>query len=289
MPFFPELRHRERDVRRIEILHQLYSEYLGRPHRYDGISPEIAINLDREQDRRHDQVPPAVRRVILVDSVDKQCDPVGQDDLQKISPDHEQDAFPEVVKVKLLGDRQLPDQVLGPFDRSGHKLREERHEQRVLQKILLRVDLIPVHVHGVAQRLESIERYSDRQQNIKGRHLHTDMKDSEQAFQRPEREIYILEIEKDPQIQDETAGYSGFQVFLLPPLIQVRSFHLLDDQAADVRDDRGSQYEHRVLGVPAHVKVVARRQQPDVFYSLRYDKIYRHDNRKKRQKVYGIK
>ena len=169
VPAAPEIADARREVRRVEVLHQVEAEDLRRADRDHRVAAEVAVDLQRKRQRRQQQRHAAEGRVVVPDGVHEDRSPVGDDHLQEESPDHQDGALghafrvPQLLFVSVL---YLGQQVFRTLDGSRHELREERHEQRVAQQVLLRLRVAAVHVDDVAQRLERVERDADGQQQV---------------------------------------------------------------------------------------------------------------------------
>ena len=122
-------------------------------------------------------------------------DPVRQHYFQKIAPQHEQQPFPHIRKAELVRNRELLKKIFGPLDRPGHQLREERHEQRVPEEILLGINLAPVHIHGVAQRLKCVKLNPHRKHDVKDRNIQAYVRNGQSSRRQPEHKIEIFIIE----------------------------------------------------------------------------------------------
>ena len=169
MPARPEIADARRQIRRVEVLHQVEAEDLRRADRDHGIAAEVAVDLQRKGQRRQQQRHTAECGVIVPDCVHEDRRPVGDDHLQEEAPDH-QDGAPghplRVPQFLFVGVLHLGQQIFRALDGSRHELGEEGHEQRVAQQIALGLRVAAVHVDDVAQRLERVERNADGQQQV---------------------------------------------------------------------------------------------------------------------------
>ena len=171
MPPPPELRNRGGEVRRIEILHKLDAQNFGRTHGNGGIAAEVAVDLHGKEHRSRDEIPAGEGRDIPIDRIHKDSDPVRQDDFQEIAPEHQHKALSGPVKIEAFGGIQLLQKVLAPLNGPRHQLGEEGDKKGIAQKVLLRADLPPVHVHGIAQSLEGKEGNANGQQDVEFRNV----------------------------------------------------------------------------------------------------------------------
>ena len=160
MPSAPEFRNGGGEIRCVEIAHELNPEKPGRARCYHGVAAEVAVYLKGEENRRRNEIPPAGVDILLpaaVYGVNVYAQPVGQNELEKIAPQHQKQAVSEIGKFQLLRHGKLLQKILGPLNRPCDELRKERHEKRIAKEILLRVYVAAVHVDGVAQRLKGVE------------------------------------------------------------------------------------------------------------------------------------
>ena len=277
MPPAPEFRDGSRKMRCVEVLHQLNPQNFGGTHGDHGISGEVAVDLHGKKDGRQHAVPAVKRRNIAVDHVNKDRDAVRQNDLQKVSPQHQKQTFLGPLIAEPVGYGQLLQEISGALDRPRDQLREEGDKQRISEKIMLRRNITPIDVNGVSERLKDEERDAHRQENVKPGNLQPDMKQRENAFDRRQQKIKILEIDKKTKIQNKTCQDDPFCPFsaCLPGLF------LFQQTRADIRNPRGEQDQQCVPGVPAHIKIIARQQQPVVFPPVGDQEVAQHNKRKK--------
>ena len=131
VPAAPEIADARREVRRVEVLHQVEAEDLRRADRDHGIAAEVAVDLQRERQRRQQQRDASEGRVIIPDSVHEDRRPVRDDHLQEEAPDHQDGALCDpfgVPKLLFMRVLHLREQVAAALDRTSHELREERYK-----------------------------------------------------------------------------------------------------------------------------------------------------------------
>ena len=81
VPAPPELRHRLRGVRRVEVLHQPDAEDLCRADRDRRVAREVAVDLERKEHRRDDKIPALILGVVVVDRIHHDRDAVREHEL----------------------------------------------------------------------------------------------------------------------------------------------------------------------------------------------------------------
>ena len=111
MPVSPESAYRGREVRGIEVFHQIDPDYLCGTHGDGRVSRKVAVDLERKQHSSYNQVPAAVGFDIPVHRVDKNGNPVCQHQLKEVTPEHQEKTVFGTLKGKLFGDSQLFQQV----------------------------------------------------------------------------------------------------------------------------------------------------------------------------------
>ena len=181
-----------------------------------------------------------------------------------------------VVKAVLrLEPRQ---QLLRPFDRPRHQLREIGHKQRKIKKVMLRLHFPPVHIDGVAEGLERVERDAHRQNDIQHRRGKRDRHRSAERRERRAEEIEILEEKQQPQIHRQTDRQKELLLLCSP----------LHAEGTEVVHRRRIQDQHDEFRLPTHVKIIACRQQEVFPPPVRQGPVEQEYHRKKHQKLQGV-
>ena len=115
----------------------------------------------------------------------------------------------DLMKIQGMFCRQLSCQSAITSDRPLHQLREEGHEQRIFQEIMIRLLPSPVHIQKISQRLERIIRNSKRQDQMQhGKVL------SGQRIHICDHKICIFQERQHAQIQQNPCHNDPFCFFL---------------------------------------------------------------------------
>ncbi len=61
----------------------------------------------------------------------------------------------------------LNQQIFRTLDGSCDQLREKGYEQRIFKGVLLYIDLAPIYIHGIGERLKGVKGDTHRQDHIK--------------------------------------------------------------------------------------------------------------------------
>ena len=95
-------------------------------------------------------------------------------------------------RVRLL---KLRNEVGRSLNRAGNKLWEEGDKESVKEKVFFAFDVATVYVDDIGERLEGVERYTDRQYQIecKGRCLHSEKTNKTVCGEGEEVEILVEE------------------------------------------------------------------------------------------------
>src|SRR5690606_17306121 len=160
------------------------------------IAGEITVDLESEKICGQDERNTRVSRRIVVNLVDNQGHPVGDDQLLEVSPGHTAQPAGDPLPVEELLFSKLGDHALRSFDRTGDKLREERDIQSEDPKVLFRFFHAAINIDDVAHGFEGVKRNPHGQQDAKSR----DRVRQTQAFEkRPGGVVEKVEIFKCKQ------------------------------------------------------------------------------------------
>lgn len=183
---------------------------------------------------------------------------------------------------------ELAQQPGGALNGPRHQLGEEGDEHHVAQQIPLHLHVPPVHVDGVAEGLEDVEGDTHRQQQIQLGHPEGYAGAGQKGIEIFYGKIGIFEEEQQGQVQHQRNGHnalaagSGRVVLLL-----LR--RAVQGNSAEPGDKGGGKQQQRILGIPAHVEIIAAHQKPDVANFMGNQEINQGNNREENQKVYRIK
>ena len=120
----------------------------------------------------------------------------------------------DIERAASASCRQLRRQIVPSADRPLDDLREERHEQRHLERITLRLGLFPVHIDHIGHRLKGVKGNAQRQDQMKAGDACLQRKRFQQLIEILTEKPEILQYGQDAEIQDEHADEHAF----LPPL-----------------------------------------------------------------------
>ena len=101
--------------------------------------------------------------------------------------------------------------------------------------------------------------------------------------------VEIFVAKQNTQVEDKAPGYYPFFGTGLPGLIRLRMLGFFQQNTAQVSDCSGKKDQYGILRVPAHIKIVAGGEQPEVFDPVRYDIVDDQNYGKEYQKFERIK
>jgi hypothetical protein len=234
-----------------------------------GVAREIAIDLDREGIGAEQHFRGLRAGSRSVGRVDHGRDVVADHDFLEQAPEHQPGPGPDTFQVDPAVFDDLGQEPAGAFDRAGHQLREEGHEQREVQQSAGRLDLAAIDVYGVAQGLKGIERNSDWKHHLERERPHGDADCVQQLGKALGKEAEILEDPEDPQIDDHAGGDQT------PAAAPIIGFRKPDTER--IIDHRRQDDQTQETPVPGTVKDVAGGQQPSVLRPMRKMRKYRID------------
>ncbi len=163
MPAPPEIRDRGRQIRPVEIDHEVKPHHFGRAPGNLGVPREIAVDLHRKEPGCDQQLQSGVLVGVRIHRIDDERNAVRDDHLLEQSRGHQLDAGDKIRVGKAMNFAELVKQVLRALDGTGHELRVEHHVQRKIRRRTFRLHAATIHLDRVAHRLERVERQADRQ------------------------------------------------------------------------------------------------------------------------------
>lgn len=125
VPVAPEVAEGLREIRTIEVHHQLDAEKLADANRTVRVAGEVAINLERVKDHADEASDRRVKLRILEGEIDIHRQQVGNDHLLEESVDDEPNAFHPLLVLKAARRGELREHLRSSSDRPGDDLREE--------------------------------------------------------------------------------------------------------------------------------------------------------------------
>ena len=138
MPSPPEVGETDRRVRKAEVVGHGEAQAHGRADRGGRIAGEVAEDLPAEGQRAD----PGIERAgdALAGVVDhlgrRREEAVGQHDLLEQAERHQRQAEAQLVARGAARLRELRHQLGRAHDRAGDEVREEGHEQRVVEEMV---------------------------------------------------------------------------------------------------------------------------------------------------------
>ena len=253
MPALPEFADGEALVGGVEVDRDADVEHEADAGRHVAVAGKIEVELERVADGDE----PCLRRIERGGGakarVDRGGEGIGDDDLLEQAQREGIEARREVVKIKaaVFGVGELRDDLAVQHDRPGDELREERHEQRVIENIVAR-HRAAVAVDDVGELLEGEKRDAQRQRDAVEREG-----EAERAVQVFAEEVVILEVEEHAEVgrqaqqhQRQAHGLArGGEHALAERIVDQDAQH--DDGhiarvVVAVEDERGEHEEHLV-------------------------------------------
>ena len=272
MPAGPELRYCAGHIRQPEILHEPDAHDAGAAHGDVGVAGEVAVNLEGEHHGgQHDDR----ARGGLGIGVDRHHigrQPVGDDHFFEETRKDDLQPLAKILPVEPVGGLQLGQQILRPFNGPGHQLGKEGDEESVVAQMPLRLDAAAIDVDDIAEGLEGVKRDAHRQNEIQKPVLHRKAEQPQQPRDGSGEEVEVFIKKQNAQTGGERNDETGlFQPLVLP------ADH---EPPRRVGHQRGEGDEEDQVGIPAHVEVIAGRQQhdPPVFCG-NHKMQHRHDGK----------
>ena len=205
VPAAPEILRPARQVRVVEVDHQLEAEPSRRAARDVAVGREVRVDLDREgEDARPQDL--EGRRLEREDLVGDQADVVGNHQLLEEAPRHQPQTRARGVGREVPRAFHLRQQRRGPFDRAGHQLREEGDVGRHVQQAGAGAQRAAIDVDGVAQRLEREKRDADRQHHLQHVRRRGQADARQDAADVVDEEVGVLEVRQHAQVRREAEG-----------------------------------------------------------------------------------
>ena len=269
-----------RQIRPIEIFGQPHPHH-ARGARGDlRIPGEVAVHLDAEQPARHEYGEAVRLADARKDVVDIDAAEIGDDALAEKAAEQDAHTRRHVLPVQLMHRAQLRDEVARLFDGARHQLGEIGDEQRIVAEVLLRTEVPAVDVDDVGEGLEGVKGDADGQEDVQREAVDAHRKEIQKVDGALQEEIEIFEKDEDAEADDERRRQ--------PELFDPLALRALDEERRRVGYARRPRDEKDEPCVPAHVEVIARREQPDPARLLRQQPIHDEHDGKIDEKVQGI-
>ena len=175
VPARPEFGTVFRLVRRVEVLAQAEAHQQGNTYCNVGIAREVAVQLQRISEHRHQRLEASVHVGICKHAVDKvDCNIVANHNLLYQAFQYHKHSRAKLVACKRIFLVNLRHKLRRTDNRSGNQLREKRHIESKVDYALHWLKLTSVNVYGVGHCLEGVERNSNRQEYFRQVELRTD-------------------------------------------------------------------------------------------------------------------
>lgn len=210
MPTTPELGYVAREVGVVEVAHQSDAKQLGGAYRDVGIAGEVAVNLEGERDGGDEQLHAVIVGVVVPHPVDGYRAVVGQNHLFAESPKDLAHAVDGGSVVEGAGLEELGQEVGGALDGAGYQLRKETDEGEEGYHVVGGFNLALVHVDGVAERLEGVERDADGEHQMEGDKTGVPAEGGAGFLKALGEEVVILVDAEDEEVEDDVSGGNPF-------------------------------------------------------------------------------
>ena len=248
VPAPPEVLDGYGKVGTVEVLHQVKAQHFcGAPCNV-GIGGEVTVNLKGKGGSGNQELRPSVLFGRVVNLVDDDGQVVGDHDLFEKPPQSGKNPLFDVVETEGVVFLELVQDIPGTLNGSGDKLGEKGDKQRVINKAFFSFNIFPVHVDGIAERLEGIEGDAYRKKHIQERDVHLESGEGKGPGDHVGSEIVVFKEKQDGKVQQEAENQPE------PPFAPHGALH---KQAAKIGDGGRKQHEQSVFGIPAHVEIIA--------------------------------
>ncbi len=268
-------------IRAVEVLHQPETEHPRGADRDVRIAGKIAINLKRKENRRQNQREPLLVGQVVIDKIDILGQHIGNDELLEETDRHHTNAVRGVLFVEEVILKELWHEVFAALNRARDELRKKRDEQRVDTKVLLRFDVPAIDVDDIGEALERVERNADGQNDVQRGGVDGDGDQRERLFDRGGEEVEILKKEQHEQRNRNADGKNRFPRALGAP-------GRGQEPRGEVGIQRDAGDEHHELRIPAHVEIVAGKQQKNPAEPMRQREVCKKDDDEENGELPGV-
>ena len=212
VPTSPKLRDVAAEIRDIEVPHQLDSKEFGCSDGDVGITREITVDLESEEDGGKQQGTTALRLIGIENLVHINGAVIRNNHLFEQSPKNLPQTINPIFILKRARPPELRQQVRRSFNRAGDELRKETDEGEKLDDIAGRFQLSTIDIYGIAERLEGVETDADGEDYLEQQSFR--LSAEEHVRKGCDEEIIILENAQNKQVEDnvddiDRLGFSG--------------------------------------------------------------------------------
>ena len=201
VPAPPEIREADRRIGETEVVWHRETQAHRRADRGGGITSEVAEDLPAESERTEPRIQRARDLVAVVDRLGRlREETVGEHDLLEQAQGHQHQAETQLVAACATRLGELRHQLGRTHDRPRNQMREERHEQRVVEKVGRRLGAAQIDVEGVGHRRERVERDADRQHDVPRRRHVMQAEARHQCAEVVEQEMAVLEVSEHAEV-----------------------------------------------------------------------------------------
>ena len=163
VPAVPVFLNVFREVWEVKVLGDVDSEDPRDTYGYVDAAREVAVEVECVEQHQDEYEGSPVAIGIGCQCDNDRSEPVGNDHLLEKSPDDPGKSLRDVTFFELMAAEQRRREIVIAADRTLHQKREERDEQKELERVLLRLGLSPVDIDDVTAGLERVIR--DRRRN----------------------------------------------------------------------------------------------------------------------------
>jgi hypothetical protein len=203
VPAAPELAEARGEVGAVEVDPEVEAHEPAEADRDQRVAGEVAIDLERKQQRAEKMVGAAERFRVGEAPVDQRCRVVGEAELEKEAPGDQLAATRGPRPLRLRQAVELRQHAAGAQDGARDKLREQGDEDPEMQRAVLGWNDAPVDVEQVAQRLKDIERYAERQDEVEPTDLEGPARQPQRPLDNANQEVCIFEGAQQEQVADD--------------------------------------------------------------------------------------
>ena len=256
VPATPEVGETNRRVGEAEVVRHRKTQTQRRPDRRGRVAGEVAKDLSAEGERSRPRIERA-RDLVAVEDALGHLDRKLSASTTLLNRPSVMSASPKrsccAAGAARLG--ELRHELGGTHDGAGDQVREEGHEQGVIEQVPRRCRPPQVHVERVRHGREGIEGNADRQDDVVVRGVVGDAHRAHERTEIVEQELAVLEVAEHAEIGDHREQHPGVPgrgaARLHEPLCRV-----------PVDDGRNPQQYHE-RRVPRRVEEVAGKQEID--------------------------